>query len=170
MRLLVSRRGIALITTLIVALIGLALISAVTHLIVTSSRTSGTVRRYTTALEAVKGGIEEFVEIVASSSWSSPPTDSHWVSGHDCKLRRDTIHWTTVCSSICTEDSCTSHAKPDDIKDHADWINNYGSYNVYTKIIDCKGYADGWLFTIEAVAEQTSGNEEAWVSVLYQIE
>jgi len=67
MRLLVSRRGIALITTLIVDLIGLALISAVIHLVVTSSRTSGTVRRYTTALEAVKGGIEEFVETVASS-------------------------------------------------------------------------------------------------------
>ena len=50
-----SRNGIALITTLVLALIALAFTGAMLYMLTSGTRMSGVERRYTTALEAAKG-------------------------------------------------------------------------------------------------------------------
>jgi len=56
-----DERGIALITSLILSLIAIVLASAIMILVVSSTKQSGIVKRYTSALEAAKGGVEEFL-------------------------------------------------------------------------------------------------------------
>jgi Tfp pilus assembly protein PilX len=157
--------GIALVTALILSLVGLILVMAITRMLSTSTYFSGSVKRYTSSLEASKGGVEEFISSLKNSTWFDP-SDANWLSGHTCKLRRDSSLWSSVCS-FCSSCDCYSNSNPDDIINCPDWQKNYGSYTVYAKIIDCKGYADGFLYNIEVVGVGSS-SEKAWIAVLYQ--
>jgi len=169
-----SERGIALITTLLLNLVCLLLVAGVTQIVVTGTKMSGTVKRYTSALEAAKGGIEDFVSSLLDTDFNVAPSDSRWVSGHNCKVNRDTDNWLVVCGEdICGSDNskCTSHAQPEDIIDYTDWVGTYGQYTVYVKIVDVKGTIDGYyLYTIETVAKKNANFEKAWVTVFYRRE
>lgn len=163
-----DEKGIALVTSLILSLIAVVLASAIMMLVVSSTKQSGTVKRYTSALEAAKGGVEEFLIDVKNSTWSS--ASDNWIDEHTCKLKRDSSTWPIACS-FCSNsmEKCISHSNPSDIINNPDWQKTYGSYTVYAKIVDTKGYIDGFLYNIEVVGTNNSTNEKAWINVLYQI-
>ncbi|KUJ96786.1 MAG: hypothetical protein PWR24_182 [Desulfonauticus sp.] len=162
-----DERGIALITSLILSLIAIVLASAIMILVVSSTKQSGIVKRYTSALEAAKGGVEEFLIDIRDSTWDS--NSSGWIPGHACKLKRDTDNWTTVCDFCNSTNACTSNSEPSDIINNPDWEEIYGDYIVYGKIVDTKGYLDGYLYNVEIVGTNNSTSEMAWINVLYQI-
>ncbi len=162
----------ALATTLILSIIGLGLALVVLNLVITGTKTSGTIKRYTTALEAAKGGIEDFINSLLKTSFNVTPSDNKWKSGHNCKVDRDTNNWPVVCGKdICGTDNslCTRHTKPDDIINNYDWKNDYGDYSVYVKIVDVKGSADGYyLYAIDILSKNIRTSEQAWMSIVYQ--
>ncbi len=53
-----NEKGMALITTLVLGLIALVFIGALLYILTTGTRISGTEKRYSTALEAAKGGAQ----------------------------------------------------------------------------------------------------------------
>jgi len=53
-----SEKGIALLTTLILGLVALTFIGALLYMLSTGTKMSGIEKRYTTALDAAKGGAE----------------------------------------------------------------------------------------------------------------
>ena len=167
-----SQKGMALVTTLLLSLIGLGLALVVFNLVIIGIRTSGTIKRYTTALEAAKGGAEDFISSLSTTSFNITPSDPNWYNGHNCKVDRDTDNWTVVCGvSMCDSDNskCTSHAKPEDIINNYDWKKDYGDYRVYVKIINVKGTADGYyLYTIDILSKKNNTSEQAWMSIVYQ--
>lgn len=162
-----EKDGIALITALLLSLIVVIFGAAVFTLILTSTRHSGNIKRYTSSLEATKGGMEDFISTLKSSDWTNA-SDPNWITGHICKLRRDTNLWASVCNFCTTLTQCTSNSDPSDIINFADWKKNYGSYTVYAKIIDCKGYTDGFIYNFELVGVANSTNERTWIQVVYQ--
>ena len=167
-----SQKGMALVTTLLLSLIGLGLVLVVFNLVITGTRTSGTIKRYTTALEAAKGGAEDFINSLSTTSFNVNPSDPNWYNGHNCKVDRDTDNWTVICGvSMCGSNNtnCTSHSKPQDIINNYDWKKDYGDYSVYVKIVDVKGTADGYyLYTIDIISKNNNTSEQAWISIVYQ--
>ncbi len=160
-------KGIALVTALILSLVAIVLMAAIMVLVVTNTQHSGSVKRYTSCLEATKGGMEDFIASMKNSTWTNP-ADTNWITGHTCKLKRDTSVWSSACTFCSNGTQCTDDSSPSDIINYADWQKSYGSYTVYAKIIDCKGYADGFLYNIELVGVG-AGNEKAWIALVYQL-
>jgi len=165
---LFSQKGIAFITSLILSLICIVLIALIFKLTLTSTKLSGKIKRYSTALEAAKGGIEDFIWSIKSTEFNVNPSDSRWIQDHNCKIDRETRNWPQVCSSICISDNCTSNAKSEDIINYCDWKNTYGNYTVYCKIVDIKAVIDTYFYTIEIVSKNNNTDEIAWFSVIYK--
>jgi Tfp pilus assembly protein PilX len=159
-----DEKGIALATTLILALVCLTLIAGVVTMLNIGTRISGIKARYTSSLEAAKGGIEDFLQTIPFSH-KGLPTDTDY----KCKLQQDTSNWNVTCLHHCSDAYCTSHSSPRDIIDFSDWSNVYGNYTVYCKIVDAKGTSEGdWFYTIEAVAIGNNTSEIAWFTVVYK--
>lgn len=164
MKILNCEKGIALATTLILALVCLMLIAGVMTMIRMGTKISGIKGRYTTSLETAKGGIEDFLQNI--------PFSHKGIVGdadYKCKLQQDTNNWSTTCANYRSVEECKSHKNPSDIINLADWSNTYGNYTVYCKIVDAKGTADGdWFYTIEAVAKGNNTPELAWYTIVYK--
>ncbi len=159
-----NEKGIALATTLILALVCLALIAGIMILLNTGTKMSGIKGRYTSSLEAAKGGIEDFLQSIPFDH-KGLSTDSDY----KCKLQQDTSNWSITCKNHCSGANCTSHSSPKDIINFPDWSNAYGNYTVYCKIVDAKGTSEGdWFYTIEAVATGNNSPEIAWITVVYK--
>ncbi len=159
-----SEKGIVMGTTLILALVCLALVAGVMTLLNVSIKLSGMKVRYTSSMEAAKGGIEEFLEDIPFEHKGSPnDTD------YKCKIQQDTKNWSTTCKNHCSSTNCKSHSNPGDIINYNDWSNTYGNYTVYCKIVDARGTSEGdWFYTIESVAIKNNGSELAWYTVVYK--
>lgn len=172
MRLRCSKKGVVLITTLVLSLVSLLLIAALMKLIFTGAKLSGIARRYTSALEAAKGGLEDFL-VNTTFSHKGNPLDNDYT----CKLQNDTDKWPISCANYdkCSNCSagnmsacpCATHSSPKDILDNFDWSQTYGSYTVYCKIVDTRGTPNNWLYTIDIVAKGPSTPEQAWTTILY---
>ncbi len=163
-----DEKGIALVSALVLTLLSLILVGMVMKMVVSSIYSSASLKTYTSCLAATKGGVEDFVSSLKNSSWIQV-TGNEWLSGHSCKLQRDTSEWASVCSSICNPlSNCTSDARPDDIVDNADWIKDYGSYSVYAKIVDCKAISDGFVYTVDLVGKSSASPEVAWLTIVYE--
>ncbi len=158
-----KEKGTALITTLVLSVICLALIGGVISLMTTGIRILGIKARYTSALEAAKGGLEDFIQSIPfNHKGTAADTD------YRCKIQQDTSNWSVTCINYC-RDECTSHSNPQDIINSYDWTQTYGNYTVYCKIIDAKGVSDGsWFYTIEVVAKNEKTSEIAWFTILYR--
>ncbi len=165
-----DERGIALVSALVLTLLALVLVGIVMKMVLTGTYFSGSLKNYTSSLASTKGGVEDFVFSLKNSSWVQA-NDTSWLSGHSCKLQRDTSLWSTACSSLCNPlSNCTSDTSPDDIVDNADWKKDYGGYTVYAKIVDCKAVSDGFISTIDLVGRSSSSPEVAWLTIVYEQE
>ncbi|HFC98172.1 MAG TPA: hypothetical protein ENJ40_06930 [Thermosulfurimonas dismutans] len=149
-------RGFILLYTLIITLVALVMLLGLTYLIFYGSRLSGWSKRYTSALEAAKGGTLECLQALK---------DCTITNTFKCDHSRET--WSAFVSDVT---SVTSHSSPADIVQNPDWQKSYGTYRVYCKIIDTHGYTDGYLYSVEIVGRRIGGNETAWLSVGYKVE
>jgi len=67
------REGIALVVTLMLALIALTFTGAMLYMLISGTRMSGVERRYATALEAAKGAADYIIEKISNSSLNCIP-------------------------------------------------------------------------------------------------
>ncbi len=167
-----NNKGVVLITTLVLSIISLLLVAALMKLVLTSARLSGVIKRYTSALEAAKGGLEDFITDT-SFGHKGNPSDSDF----SCKIQNDTTQWPVSCANYnkcsgCSSNDisncpCVVHSSSKDVLDNYDWSRSYGSYTVYCKIVDARGTPKSWLYTIDIVAKGPSTPERAWTTILY---
>ena len=153
-----NNKGIALITVMILSIIGLGLIVSMMNMIHIGTKISGAERRYTTALEAAKGGSEIIINMIQSGSYSPENIAGATAQSGTCiqtKMTNETSHW----------GSCSFTSDP---TDHPDITASLGGYTVYIKIVDSKETKNYWFYTINCLAKK--GNEQAQVSFLYRIE
>ncbi|MBW1975891.1 MAG: hypothetical protein JRI45_10025 [Deltaproteobacteria bacterium] len=171
-RMVCNNKGVVLITTLILSIISLLLVAVLMELVLTGAKLSGVIKRYTSALEAAKGGVEDFIADT-SFEHKGNPLDSDF----SCKVQNDTTQWPVSCANYdkcsgCSSDDisscpCVVHSNPKDVLDNYDWSRSYGSYTVYCKIVDTRGTPESWLYTIDIVAKGQSTSELAWITILY---
>lgn len=146
-----NERGIALVTTLMLTLIGLGIILCLLYTITESTRIAGTNRRYRSVVAATYGGaeilIKDLVPYILRNFESSTLADSLLndyadirlsVSDVDClkaKITKDTALWSTVCANSST-DALPAADAPDITINLQGTADN--SYLVYAKIVATK--------------------------------
>jgi len=145
MKLLVNQRGVALVTTLMLTLISLAIISALYYMVTMGVQMSASEKRYRTALEATYGGAEITMKdltplILQGDSATqlkatfSTIDDIAFPSGTACfaeKLTLPTSLWSGSCSQTLNPKSSP------DVQFSLKGINSANApYTVYAKYVD----------------------------------
>jgi hypothetical protein len=192
MKILRNEKGFALLFVLILAAIALVMTLGMLFMVGRGSFVSGQQKRYRTAVEASRGGVEAMLQLISYSGSGTPPfsnmlTDGTHASGNILtKLALPTTSWGTgVDNSITINPTVASTY---------DMQMALGNYIVYTKIVDTvdgnTGPDEGliktgvvnagsgevtvvsipYLYTIEVLAQSNATNvtERSKFSVLYQ--
>ena len=181
-----NEKGVVLVFVLLLALVGMITTAGLLHMLARSGYVSGQQKRYNTALEAGRGGVEATLQLVGDRGLDTMGL-TNLVLGADLgtKLIGATGTWGMGVDSASGIDP--SVATSYDIR------FDLGTYRVYSKIVDTVDGNSGadsgllkhgvvntgsgevtvmnvpYLYTIEELTE-TPGNasERAKLSVLYQ--
>ncbi|MFA4918606.1 MAG: hypothetical protein WC581_05070 [Thermodesulfovibrionales bacterium] len=192
---LLNEKGMALVMILILSAIALVIMTGLIFMITTGAQVSGLQKRYTTALEAGKGGADVTFQLLAARGDPNIPglDEFHITASSTCmtdKLNKSTKDWTSSCDKLLTivPGTDTTYDMYFDLG-----ANPYPIYRVYSKIVDTvEGNSGGdegligkgvvssgsgevtvvsrpYLYTIEVDAEnRTNPSERAKLSILYQ--
>lgn len=167
MKTLRNEKGFALGFVLVLAAIALTMTVAMLLMVGRGSFISGQQKRFRTAVEASRGGMEAMMQLIANRGALSTPYDNQALTNAvavTTKMSLTTGSWGGLDNSITID--------PDTASTY-DMRIDLGSYRVYTKIVDTvdgnSGMDEGLLKT--AVVNSGSG-EVTVVSVpyLYTIE
>ncbi len=131
-----DQEGVALLMTLMIAAVALAVMGSLMTIMVMGTRISGLNKRFTTALEAGKGGQAVVLEYIGtrgdpdsdftnSISWDDTGITS--TCSYD-KLNRATVDWDDTCNALTVID-------PGDETTY-DFKFDLGSYTIYSKIVN----------------------------------
>ncbi len=134
---LLNEKGIALVMILILSAIALAIMAGLIFMITTGTQVSGLQKRYTTAFEAGKGGVDiTFQLLAARGDPNILGINFHQTASSTCmtdKLNKSTKDWTSSCDKLLTIIPGT-----DSTYDMYFDLGSspYPTYRVYSKIVD----------------------------------
>jgi len=158
-----KEEGIALFTTIILALLSFIVIITVMYITTTGIKISGAVTRYTTALEAAKGGTEDVLHDIKAVLVGSTLIGA-WRNN-------------TSVNKLEQEYSTTPPTTPQSVITNYDWKKEYGDYEVYGLIVSTHIVNLGvgklryyYNFEIVAINKNNPTAEKAWLSVFYQLD
>ncbi|MCK4910369.1 MAG: hypothetical protein KAR83_01950, partial [Thermodesulfovibrionales bacterium] len=170
-----NEEGVALLMTLMVAAVVLAVMGSLMHMMVMGARISGLNKRFTTALEAGKGGQAIVLEFIGTQNQLSGDLKNsiNWRrSGisSDClddKLSEWTKDWPSGCDALVTID-------PGDDQTY-DFAFDLDDYTVYSKIVNTiqgntGAGSQGKAWGGDAVTGGGSAIEAVSVSSVYTIQ
>lgn len=184
MKYLGNEKGFAMVFVLILAAISLAMTLAMLIMVSRGSYVSGQQRRYRTAVEAGRGGMEAISQLIAVRGGATPYTFPFLSADIVTKLSVPTDNWVALDKSMTI-----------DVGNNAtyDMTIDLGAYRVYTKIVDTvegnSGADEGliktavvnagsgevtvvsvpYLYAIEVLSQSTTNpTERSKLSVLYQ--
>jgi hypothetical protein len=192
---LLNEKGMALVMILILSAIALVIMTGLIFMITTGAQVSGLQKKYTTALEAGKGGADVTFQLLAARGDPNiPGLDNFLITASPTcmtdKLNRSTKDWTPSCDKLLTivPGTDTTYDMYFDLG-----ASPYPTYRVYSKIVDTvEGNSGGdegltgkgvvssgsgevtvvsrpYLYTIEVDAENPNNTaERAKLSILYQ--
>jgi hypothetical protein len=183
MKILRSEKGFALAFVLILAAIALVMTLAMLMMVSRGSYVSGQQKRYRTAVEAGRGGVESMLQLIKNRGVAAGYMQVDNQAKLDAKLITPTTAWIGLDNAITIDpgDSATYDMRVD-----------LGAYRVYSKIVDTVQGNSGagevllksgvvtsstevtvvsipYLYTIEVLSQsQTNATERSKFSVLYQ--
>ena len=184
MKILNSEKGFALAFVLILAAIALVMTLGMLLMVSRGSYVSGQQKRYRTAVEAGRGGVESMLQLIKSRGIAAGYMQVDNQAKLDAKLVTSTTEWIGLDNSITIDPAVPSTY---------DMRVDLGAYRVYSKIVDTVPGNSGanevllktgvvntssgevvvvslpYLYTIEVLSQsQTNATERAKFSVLYQ--
>ncbi len=184
MKILRSEKGFALAFVLILAAIALVMTLAMLMMVSRGSYVSGQQKRYRTAVEAGRGGVESMLQLIKSRGVAAGYMQVDNQAKLDAKLVTPTTGWAGLDNAITIDPAVSTTY---------DMRMDLGPYRVYSKIVDTVQGNSGaseellktgvvntssgevvvvsipYLYTVEVLSQsQTNATERAKFSVLYQ--
>lgn len=180
-----NEKGVVLLFVLLLSVVALITVAGLLHMVARSGFVSGQQKRYSTALEAGKGGVEATLQVVVDRGAATVPL-ANLVLGADLgtKLDKPTGSWAGADTSSGIDPAVISSY---------DMRFDLGTYRIYSKIVDTVEGNSGadtglvntgvvnagsgeiivmnipYLYTIEELTENpVNSSERAKLSVLYQ--
>ncbi len=147
-----NEKGIALITTMVLGFIALGFIGALLYLLTSGTNVSAIEKRYTTALEAAKGG----ADLVINHLFYGTLTCN---GGNPCQ----------PCST--PETSPCSNNYLIDIKDeNGNTISDIGGYTITGYYLSEETSSTSSVYAIKIKATKSSTKEKAVIEFVYRLE
>jgi len=184
MRILRSEKGFALAFVLILAAISLVMTLGMLLMVSRGSYVSGQQKRYRTAVEAGRGGVESMLQLIKSRGIAASYMQVDNQGKLDAKLVTPTTEWVGLDNAITIDP---------DVSTTYDMRVDLGAYRVYSKIVDTVPGNSGanevllktgvvntssgevvvlsvpYLYTIEVLSQsRTNATERSKFTVLYQ--
>jgi hypothetical protein len=184
MKILRSEKGFALAFVLILATIALVMTLAMLMMVSRGSYISGQQKRYRTAVEAGRGGVESMLQLIKSRGVAAGYMQVDNQANLDKKLITPTTAWVGLDNAIEIDPAVSTTY---------DMRVDLGAYRVYSKIVDTVQGNSGaseellktgvvntssgevvvvsipYLYTVEVLSQsQTNATERSKFSVLYQ--
>jgi hypothetical protein len=178
-----SEKGFALAFVLILAAIALVMTLGMLLMVSRGSYVSGQQKRYRTAVEAGRGGVESMLQLIKSRGIAASYMQVDNQGKLDAKLVTPTTAWVGLDNAITIDPAVPSTY---------DMRVDLGAYRVYSKIVDTVHGNSGaseellksgvvtsstevtavsipFLYTIEVLSQsRTNSTERSKFSVLYQ--
>lgn len=183
MKILNSEKGFALAFVLILAAIALVMTLGMLLMVSRGSYVSGQQKRYRTAVEAGRGGVESMLQLIKDRGIAAGYMQVDNQAKLDAKLVTSTTEWIGLDNTITIDPAVPSTY---------DMRVDLGPYRVYSKIVDTVQGNSGaseellksgvvssssevvvvsipYLYTIEVLSQsRTNATERSKFSVLYQ--
>jgi hypothetical protein len=179
-----SEKGFALAFVLILAAIALVMTLGMLLMVSRGSYVSGQQKRYRTAVEAGRGGVESMLQLIKSRGIAAGYMQVDNQGKLDAKLVTPTTEWVGLDNAITIDP---------DVSTTYDMRVDLGAYRVYSKIVDTVPGNSGanevllktgvvntssgevvvlsvpYLYTIEVLSQsRTNATERSKFTVLYQ--
>jgi len=158
-----SEEGIALVLALILSLISLSIVAALIYFVTQGTVISGFQKRYHTAEEAGKGGIEFFTkEIIPKTIGGTDLSTLGTYGGLITSQTTDACFSTKLTQLTANWGGCSSSLDPNDTPDVIFTFTGVApqpDFNVYAKIVDTiPGNSDTSSLEIEGLGVVESGS------------
>jgi Tfp pilus assembly protein PilX len=193
MRYLRNERGVSLVIVLVISAISLAIMSSLLYMLMAGTRISGMQKRFATALEAGRAGVDVTEDFINSRA-KNELTNIAFVNAlsatcGDDKIKFDTTSWDPACDSTLIVNSAVHDFRfdmgtpPYQYRTYAKIANtvegNSGSSTAVTGLVrtgvvgsnagEVQVVSIPYLYTIEMLTENTTQDaERARLSLLYQ--
>lgn len=135
-----NEKGIALVTALLLTLIGLAIILAAVYFVMQGTKASGFQKRYATAFEASNGGVEIMTkEIITKTIGGTVLSSLGTYGGVLAANVTDACFTTKMTTATNSWGACNSSLDPTASPDITLTLNGTGgsaNFVVYTKVVD----------------------------------
>lgn len=171
-----NERGIALITALLMMVLGFAVVVTLLLLVTQGTKISGIEQRYAVALDATKGGGDLIIYMIRNGL-TSPPSlaNATGPSTSSClnqKLSKPTsaANWAACSWSTSTSNPAMKQAISEDPSEAPDLTLNMNGYQVFVKITDTKETSTDFLYNINIRSQLPNSPEHSEISLLYQQE
>jgi hypothetical protein len=166
-------RGIALLTTLMLMVLGFGLVATLLYMVTYGTKTTRLEQEYAVALDAAKGGADMIINMAQRSLFDPPNLGGAAGSNASCLEEKLTMQ-NTGDNATGNWRSCSMQATTSDPKISPDLTLTMANHRVYVKIVDTRvttsNTATNFFYTVNVRAEALNGQGRAELSCLYQVE
>ena len=165
-------RGIALLTTLMLMVLGFGLVATLLYMVTYGTKTTGLEQEYATALDAAKGGADLIINMAQRELFSPPNLGGATGSSAACLEEKMTME-TFGDNATGNWRSCSAQATTADPKASPDLTLTLANHRIYAKIIDTRitssTTSTNHIFTVMVRSEALSNQGRADIVCLYQV-
>lgn len=145
-----NKKGMALVTTLVLSLIALILLSTVILMIIKSTNITGSSKRYATAVEAAKGASDYIINAIFE--------DAGKTLDPNCLIHCNNDN--SSCIDICPDNSIINLP-----------FSKLDKYNINAKLIRRYSVSDATYYSVQVETYAVDNTKEkAFIQFIYKIE
>lgn len=166
-----DEKGFALLTTLMLMVLGFGIVATLLYMITQSTKTTRLGQQYATALDAAKGGADMIINMMENDSCNTDYcpdpglADATVESGGDCLgAKLDPDENATSWSQFCPGQPTSSDPTID-----PDLTLRLADHQVYVKVVHKMPINGGVLYRINMRARRSNSEEHAEISFLYRL-
>ena len=167
-RIVHNEKGVALLTTLMLMVLGFGVVTTLLYLVTQGTRTTRLEQGYATALDAAKGGADIIINMMENELFSAPALASTVSSNASC-LEEKLTNPTSDDNSSANWPSCTGQPTSSDPQTDPDLTLTLANRQVFVKIIHTTKTNINFLYLINVRAQIPGSQEHVEISFLFQL-
>jgi len=160
--------GFALLTTLMLMVLGFGIVSTLLYMITHSTKTTRLGQAYTTALAAAKGGADLIINMMENELFTPPSLAGAAGASSDC-LEEKLTQATLDDNGTTNWRSCSDNSTNWDPVTHPDLTVTLANHQVFVKIIHTTKTNTNFFYLVNVRAQLPDRREHVEISFLYQV-
>lgn len=164
-----KEEGFALLTTLMLMVLGFGIVSTLLYMITQSTKTTRLGQAYTTALDAAKGGADLIINMMENELFTPPSfAGAKLEVSPDC-LEEKLTQATLGDNGTANWRSCSDNSTNWDPVTHPDLTVTLANHQVFVKIIHTTKTNTNFFYLVNVRAQLPDRPEHVEISFLYQV-